>query len=217
MSTITPTVIEVLSHPLTVVLTLAAAAGGGMLGAYVAIWQGVLSRRSLRAQSLLTLQDLAIRAKHAEGMAAVRRLKSFSGWEEYSKSPEFGETQPLVYETVNFLNFAAHLIQERAIPRQTVWNLYFFSYRDAAASLLSWWLPQLRKENPHLFDTFERMCRQAASKTPTQIHRFDRMRPIRAVAVSAMPWLLAVLVAIVLISLVYLLLLAMTNWPLTNN
>jgi len=205
---------DVISHPLTTVVAIAAAAGGGLLGAIVAIWQGVLARRALRTQSLVSIQELSLRARHAEGMAAIRELKRHITYEDFLAQGETRRSAELIYDTVKFLNFAAHLVEVNALPRQVVWNLYFFSYRESGQKLLTWWLTGQRAYDRNAFGAFERMCAQACSVSESQIRRYDRLRPWRKLVSAAGPWLVLLAAASVLGLLIFLVLLAVSGLPI---
>lgn len=190
--------VSVFTHPYAALITLAAASGGGLVGAWIAVWQGVLSRRGVRVQAMVSLHELAKQANYATGMVAIRRLHDVKSWKQFvDENRDHEAIHKLVYGTVEFLNFASHLVQERALPRQTVWNIYFHSYKDAAP-LIDWWLKELRKENRQAFAAFALMCGQVTSRSEYQIHAFDDSRAFRRLVSGSIPWLAgAAMVAVI--------------------
>jgi hypothetical protein len=141
-------------------------------GLFLSLWQNVLTRRAIQAQVLLTLKDLAIEASYPDGIEATINLKSYAGFDSFAKAePE--KTQEVIYSTVDFLNFAAHLVEGKFLPRQTVWNRYFWAYRTCNEKLLTWWLEGQRRSHPRRFSAFESMCQRVSSVSDEAILAFD--------------------------------------------
>jgi hypothetical protein len=136
------------------------------------LWQNILTRRAVQSQVLLSIRELAQDSNYNEGMPVITNLKNYDNYDEFVAS-ESKETQKLILDTVSFLNFGAHLVEEKLLPRQSLWNSYFWAYRMSSEKLLTWWLEGQRKNFPRKFSTFERMCRKIASVTEQAIMEYD--------------------------------------------
>jgi len=136
------------------------------------LWQNFLTRRALESQILLTLKQLAKEANYVGGVKAMITLKNYENYDEYlQKEPE--ETRQAIYDTVDFLNFIAHLVEDRFIPRQTAWNFYFHAYRIGNTKLLTWWLAGVREDGFQRFSGYERMCKRIGSISDLEIVKHD--------------------------------------------
>jgi hypothetical protein len=136
------------------------------------LWQNILTRRALQAQTLLTLKELATEVRYREGLEAILSLQDYGDFDRYLES-EPGEIKKLIYDTVDFLNFGAHLVEEKVLARQTLYNSYFWAYRTGYDKLIGWWLQGYRRNYPKRFATFERMCRRVGSVTDRKITEFE--------------------------------------------
>ena len=136
------------------------------------LWQNILTRRAVQSQVLLALKELAKEADYFGGMAAIRALKSYDTYEAYLQSEPKG-VQKTIYDTVDFLNFAAHLVDDRFLPRQTAWNYYFHAYWICNEKLLTWWLTGIRQERFQGFTGFERMCRRIGNISEETIAKHE--------------------------------------------
>jgi hypothetical protein len=88
------------------------------------LWQNILTRRAVQSQVLLSIRELAQDSNYNEGMPVITNLKNYDNYDEFVAS-ESKETQKLILDTVSFLNFGAHLVEEKLLPRQSLWNSYF--------------------------------------------------------------------------------------------
>jgi hypothetical protein len=147
----------------------------GLLAITVAIWQNVLTRRALRAQSFLSLHELELTANYFHGMQAIYDLPDFTSYEDFLSGLS-REQQIAIYQVVSFLDFVAVLIEDRYLIRQNAWDIYFWAYRVCAKKLLTWWLRGVRKEQQMLFSGFERMCLIVADVKDEEIAVFERRR-----------------------------------------
>lgn len=139
------------------------------------LWQNVLTRRAVQSQVLLSLRELAEETDYGRGMPTIIGLKNYNSYSEFV-SEESETTQEMIFNTVSFLNFGAHLVEEKLLPRQTLWNFYFWAYRISSEKLLTWWLDGQRENFPRRFATFERMCRNVASIRDEAINKYDRKK-----------------------------------------
>ena len=139
------------------------------------LWQNILTRRAAEAQVFLTVEQLGIDAAYREGIIAIASLKSYDDFDQFSVS-ESQETQRLIFQTVEFLNFAAHLADKKYLPRQTIWDLYFWGYRTCNQKLIPWWVEGHRRKHPRRFSTFERMCKRVGSISNEAIAAHDMKR-----------------------------------------
>ena len=136
------------------------------------LWQSVLTRRALQAQNLVTLKELAIQVRYREGLESILSLQGYDDFDKYLES-EPAETRKLIFDTVDFLNFGAHLVEEKVLARQTLYNSYFWAYRTGYDKLISWWLEGYRRNYPKRFATFERICRRIGSISEEKITEFE--------------------------------------------
>jgi hypothetical protein len=137
------------------------------------LWQNILTRRALQAQSLLTLRDLALQARFPEALGLISALKDYGDFDAYMQETS-EDTRKLILDAVEYLNFAAHLVDENVLPRQTLYNFYFWAYRTSNEKLGNWWLEGYRRNYPQRFRTFERMCTRVASVSDAKIAEFER-------------------------------------------
>ena len=146
-----------------------------VIAVILTLWQNVLTRRAVQSQVLLSLRELADEANYDVGIVTISQLANFPSYDEYFKETS-EESQKVISSTVAFLNYGAHLVEEKLIPRQTYWNFYFWPYRVANEKLRPWWLSGIREEFPKRFSSFERMCREIGSISDEAIAKFDMKR-----------------------------------------
>ena len=106
-----------------------------VLALLLTLWQNILTRKALQAQSLLSLKEME-NENYPMGLYAITSLKSYNSYDEFIQN-EPASIQKAIYSTVDYLNFAARLMEEGYLPRQTVWNNYFWAYRKAREKLVS--------------------------------------------------------------------------------
>lgn len=147
----------------------------GIISAVVAViallltlWQSVLTRRALESQVLLSLKEFSQSVRFFDGVSLILSLKEYRSFDEYAKD-ESEEYQMIIYNTVDFLNFVAHLVEEKHIQRQTAWNFYFHAYRISSNKLMPWWVEGIRKNGFQRFTAFEKMCKIVNSISPDAI------------------------------------------------
>ena len=140
------------------------------------LWQNVLQRRATQAQVFLHMLDQSTENEVSDGLRSLASLKPYETLEAFeTATPD--ETQRQIYQLVDFLNSTASLVEDGYLPRQSVWNLYFMSYRLAHNRLLPWWLQGERARSyPQKFSNFERMCIAVAAISDEAIIRFDKER-----------------------------------------
>ncbi len=141
----------------------------------LALWQNFLTRRAVQAQVFLTVEQQAKEECYADGIAMISSLNTYDNFDTFASS-ETKETQTLIYETANFLNFVAHLVEKGFLPRQTAWDVYFWGYRICNDKLLPWWLEGQRRKHPRRLATFERMCKRVGRISDQAIEEFDQRR-----------------------------------------
>lgn len=144
---------------------------------FATLWQNFLTRRSVQTSVFITLEQLGEKFGFDEGIDAIYSLKNYDNYEEYFYS-EQPETKKLIYKTVKFLNYCAHLTYSGFIPKQKIWNLYFWGYRICGQKLLSWYLEGVRETYPLRFSTFERMCREVNNIDYESIIAWDKKQGI---------------------------------------
>jgi hypothetical protein len=145
---------------------------------FATLWQNFLTRRSLQASVFITLEQLGEKFGFDEGIDAIYSLKNYNNYEDYFYS-ENPETKKLIYKTVKFLNYCAHLSYSGFIPKQKIWNLYFWGYRICEDKLLSWYLEGVRETYTLRFSNFERMCREIGSISEDSIKAWDKKLGIK--------------------------------------
>lgn len=148
----------------------------GLIIALVAVlltlWQNTLTRRAVQSQVLLTLKERAREANYFDGVAAIRALKSYGSYEAYLQNePE--AVQKTIYDTVDFLNFVAHLVDDKFLSRDTAWNYYFHAYRISNEKLLTWWMTGIRQDRFQGFTGFEKMCRRIGNISEDAIAKHE--------------------------------------------
>jgi hypothetical protein len=159
-------------------VTAAMSVGITFVALLLTLWQSVLTRRALQAQNLVTLKELAVEVRYREGLETILSLQDYTDFDKYLESePE--ETRKLIFDTVDFLNFGAHLVEEKVLARQTLYNSYFWAYRTGHDKLIGWWLEGYRRNYPKRFATFERMCRRVGSITEEKIAKFETKHRVK--------------------------------------
>ena len=136
------------------------------------LWQNILTRRATQSQVLLSLKEHAKDANYFDGMAAIMALKNYANFEAFQKA-EPKENQKKIYETVDFLNFIAHLVEDEFLPRQTLWNYYFHAYRICNDKLMPWWLAGIRQSRFQGFTGLEKMCKRVGSISNADINKHE--------------------------------------------
>lgn len=137
-----------------------------LAAAFIAItitfWQALLTRQALKAQAYTNLESIESESKFREGMQAIAELKEYEGYDQYVHDID-GTQRQCIYNTVSYLNFIAHLVDEGFLSEAQAWRLYRPGYLLCHEKLLDWWLVGIRKKRPKLFTYFERMCLAAAN------------------------------------------------------
>jgi hypothetical protein len=139
----------------------------------ITLWQNTLTRRAMQAQVFLTLKQLADAVPYDEGLDAIATLNDYNTYEDYLAT-EPVERRQLINNTIKFLNYAAHLANKKYLPRQHIWDLYFWGYRIARQKLCPWWLEGVRKNEPRRFTRFESMCERVSAITDRQIMEWHK-------------------------------------------
>ncbi|MHA1398642.1 MAG: hypothetical protein ACTSSG_13630 [Candidatus Heimdallarchaeaceae archaeon] len=144
-----------------------------LIAIFIAIWHGTLSNRTLHTQNAAQLKELSLKAEHIKAEMILADLPEFKNYEDFRKSIS-KEHQELILRYVDFLNYAAHLVEEKAITRQLVWNRYFIIYRICYHKLLPWWLEFQNSRLPQQFSAFRRMCSVVGNVSDRDIIEFDQ-------------------------------------------
>jgi len=154
----------------------------GLLAISLTVWQNLITRHALRAQSFLTLHGLELNSSYYEGVRAIATL-NYSDFETFSMSEK---SQREIYMVVSFLDFVAILVEDRYLMRQNAWDIYFWAYRICNDKLLTWWLAGQREHTNQsmLFSGFERMCWQVRQISPSDSQKFDEIRYRRVLGES---------------------------------
>lgn len=138
------------------------------------LWQNILTRRSVQAEVFLTLENYALEQNYDEGISAIINLPVYESYEEFCMN-ESEDIQKSIYRTVKFLSYAAHIASKKFLPRQHIWDRYFYAYRISHKKLFPWWMEGIRGNyNPYRFATFEEMCNAAAEVSEEAIIEWDR-------------------------------------------
>jgi len=147
-----------------------------MTALLLTLWQNFLTRQAAQAEVFIELEQLGREVHWEDGITLMVSLKDYSDFDTFAKS-EPKEIQSQIYDTVHFLNFAAHLVESNFLPRQKVWDIYFWGFRICNMKLLTWWLQgQRKKKYSPLFVTFERMCKRVGKISDEEIAKFDEKR-----------------------------------------
>jgi hypothetical protein len=142
------------------------------------LWQNILTRKAHQATALMSLEQLGIDRNYNQGIELIYGLMNYEDFTSF-KQTESEATQSHIFNMVDFLNFAAHLVESGFLPRQSLWNLYFWTYRNCSQKLLPWWLEGQRQNNPQRFAAFERMCWEVGNVSEEAIRNFDARRARR--------------------------------------
>lgn len=146
-----------------------------LVAVLLTLWQNFLTRRAVQSQVLLSLKQLAKDANYFDGMTTIIALKRYDTYEAYVQG-ESENTRQKIYDTVDFLNFVAHLVEDRFLPRSTAWNYYFHAYRICGQKLIPWWLVGIRQDRFQGFTGFEKMCRRIGSISDEAIKKHEEQR-----------------------------------------
>lgn len=145
----------------------------------LSLWQNVLQRRALQAQVFLKILEQSLSSDVANGINTLMTLAPYSTFSDY-QSAESEATQDAIFRLVDFLNNTASLVEQGLIPRQKVWDVYFWAYRIAYQKLVPWWLDGIREQSwPQRLSAFARMGGQAARISDDAIARFDAKRRLQ--------------------------------------
>jgi len=142
------------------------------LALLLTLWQNILTRKALQVQALLSLKEME-NENYPVGLYAIVSLKSYSSYNEFTQN-ESTSIQKAIYDTVDYLNFTARLVEEGHLPRQTVWSSYFWAYRKAREKLYPWWFEGQRKNNFRRFNSFNVVSQRIALVTDKQIEKFNK-------------------------------------------
>ena len=100
-----------------------------LVAVLLTLWQNFLTRKAVQSQVLLSLKELGKDVDYFEGMKVIATLKDYETYQAYLQSePE--ENRKKIYDTVDFLNFIAHLVEDGLLPREVAWHYYFHAYRN---------------------------------------------------------------------------------------
>lgn len=147
----------------------------------ISLWQGMLSRRALQAQSLLDLRSLHIQTNLSKKVKIIASLKPYTTYDEFQQA-ENDDVQLAIRDVAEFLNFAARFVREGLLPRKIIWDIYFDAYRLCYHKLGSWWVTGIRKQwgQPREFVSFELMCYQVAAVSDKAVEKYNENedRPI---------------------------------------
>lgn len=138
-----------------------------------ALWQNLLTRRTLQAQIFLSLRQYGEKAGYSKGIQTIYSLKDYESYNEFANN-EDESVKHIIYETVNFLNYTARFSAKKLLPRQYIWDLYFWGYRTCYEKLIPWWLDGIRTQTPRKFNEFEKMCKIIGEISISGIHRFEK-------------------------------------------
>jgi len=141
---------------------------------FLTLWQNIITRRATQASVFIQLEQFAEDFGYSNGIEIISSMKKYDSYSEFC-ALESEETKKLIYKTVNFLNYCAHLVYSKYIPRQRIWDIYFWDYR-ICEKLLPWWLDGVRKGNPRRFVTFEKMCKTVNKISAEAIIEWDNKR-----------------------------------------
>lgn len=142
----------------------------------LSLWQNVLQRRALQTQVFLQILEQSLTSDVTRGINVLISLPNYDSFEAYLAG-ESQETQDTVFRLVDFLNNTASLVEQGLIPRQQVWDVYFWAFRIAHQKLMPWWLEGIRQHSySQRLSYFDRMSAQVAETTDQQIKAFDARR-----------------------------------------
>lgn len=141
-----------------------------LIAVLLTLWQNFLTRKAVQSQVLLSLKQLSSEADYFGGMREIIALKDYHTYTDYLQNePE--DIRKKIYDTVDFLNFVAHLVEDNLLPRETAWHYYFHPYRICNKKLVTWWLAGVREEHFQGFTGFEKMCTRIGSISEESIRK----------------------------------------------
>ena len=56
-----------------------------LVGLCIAVWQNILSRRTIQAQMAITLEDMSLKAHFADGVNSMSHLQKYKSFETFTK------------------------------------------------------------------------------------------------------------------------------------
>jgi hypothetical protein len=154
-----------------------------LVALFLTLWQNFLTRKAVQSQVLLSLKENAKEIRVFGGMDRIYLLETYTDYASYVKSVS-EEDQKLIYDTVDFLNFVSHLVEDGFLPRQTAWNYYFHSYETCSSRLLPWWLEGIRKEQHQGFTSFEKMCKRVGKISKEDIRKHEARQQRKSISVN---------------------------------
>ena len=128
---------------------------------FAALWQTKLIRRTLEADTFLTIQERAEKIKLSEAVDLIHTFR-FTDYGVY-KTTVSAEHQRQVRDLVDFLNDLSHLARDQYIDDYYPVRLYSPALLTCRNKLLDWWVVGLRTERsyPYLYNNFNYLCEYA--------------------------------------------------------
>ena len=146
-----------------------------LTAALIAFVQSRTSRKILMSNTILKLQDNALGNRISGKFERIANLEGINSWGQFV-SITSDEDRALIDDVITHLNYCAQIVEEEILPRQMIWNRYFWMYRISYQRLNPWWLAEARKNHPKRYSSFERLANAANAITEEAIERFDRNR-----------------------------------------
>lgn len=144
-----------------------------LLALLFSLWQNLLTRKTLQAQIFLSMRQYGEDAGYVKGVQTIFSLKNYENYAEFV-SNEDENVRDIVFKTVDFLNYSARFATQGLLPRQYIWDLYFWGYRTCFEKLLPWWLDGIRTQTPRRFNEFEKMCKTVGGISRSSIQSFEK-------------------------------------------
>ena len=152
-------------------------AGGSLCVAAITLIAAFLqtsmtNRSSSELQTLISFREMSKEYDHTVGMNIISGLSCTSYDDFLSEVPK--DDQIAVRNCVEFLNFVAIMTRAGHIRKQSVWDVYFVSFRKKGEKLSPWWFVGERLNYPQKFKSAQAMASDVLNITEEEISNFDR-------------------------------------------
>lgn len=138
-------------------------------------WQSKSTKKMLQASTILKIQDNSITKNITDKFDNIYCLKTFNSYENFKEN-----TNKIIIEDINevvsHLDYCAQIVEEGLLPKQMIWNRYFWMYKSCGEKLLPWWIEYKQKNHPRKYNYFKRMCDEVSLVSDAEIKKYDNQK-----------------------------------------
>nr|WP_320194267.1 hypothetical protein [uncultured Desulfobacter sp.] len=138
-------------------------------------WQSKTTQKMLQASTILKIQDNSIAKNISDKFDNIYCLKAFNSYENFKENTNENIIKD-INEVVTHLNYCAQIVEEGLLPKQMIWNRYFWMYRSCGEKLLPWWIEHKQKNHPRKYSCFKRMCDEVLLVGDSEVKKHDNQK-----------------------------------------